>query len=468
MIEIVEKYQINTGIQSSDIYINKLKKCLESELNFHNENGKYLSHNFHSFPAKFPPQLPQKFILELTQENDIILDPMMGSGTTILEAVSNNRRSIGFDIDPLALMIASVKTTNYNKKNLVEEFDKIITNSNKLLSNQNKLISLFDNFDTETKNFVEYWFHKETIKELLALSNSISKIENEKIKNFFRIVFSSIIITKSGGVSLAMDLAHTRPHRAKVVMDIYSDSFFKMGENKQNFKSFNTKKLRSSLGEFQKKFYQYLESVNETKPAWQPVLKLTNSQHSKLAGNSVDLIVTSPPYPANAIDYMRAHKFSLLWFGFSIDQLKDKRKEYIGNEAASDFPFKDMPELTKSIISKIRKKNVKKSQALHRYYSEMTNVLNEMYRVLKNNTSAIIVVGNSNICGVDSRTDLCLKEIGENIGFIVPKIGERDLDRNRRMMPASNNKDYDSQILNRMHKEYIIGFYKPVNPKDGI
>ncbi|MCL5028263.1 MAG: hypothetical protein M1480_04480 [Bacteroidetes bacterium] len=119
-----------------------------------------------------------------------------------------------------------------------------------------------------------------------------------------------------------------------------------------------------------------------------------------------------------------------------------------------------MPAFTNKIISEIENKNDKKSKSVHRYFSEMYLVLKEMFRVLKHNRSAIVVVGNSNICGVDTRTDLCLKEIGESFGFIVPKIGERDLDRDKRMLPASHNKNYNSQILNRMHKEFIIGFYK--------
>ncbi len=456
-----EKIKLNiTKIQNAKDYLKRMENCLNNDLSFHNENSNYLSHNFHSFPAKFPPQLPKKFILELTSENNVVLDPMMGSGTTILEAISHNRHAIGFDIDPLALMITSVKTTYYNKKTLVEEFTRIINYTNIILNKQDKLTSLFNKFNPETKSFVEYWFHKETIKELLSLSYSISKIENEKIRDFFKIIFSSIIITKSGGVSLAMDLAHTRPHRAKIIFDSYSDSFFKIENVKGKYKSYNSKKLKSSINEFQKKFFQNLESVRETNNIYKPALKLANSQNIKLADNSVNLIVTSPPYAANAIDYMRAHKFSLLWFGFSMEDLKNKRKEYIGHEATSNFSFKEMPQLTKSIITKVGQKNIKKSQSLHRYYSEMMDVLKEMYRVLKHNTSAIVVVGNSNICGIDSQTDICLKEIGESLGFKVPKIGERYLDRNRRMMPASNNKDYSSQILNRMHKEYIIGFYK--------
>ena len=76
----------------------RLGELLSQDLDFHSEHSRYASHNFHSFPAKFPPQLPRKFISSLTQEGDVVLDPMMGSGTTILEAYLLNRQAFGFDI----------------------------------------------------------------------------------------------------------------------------------------------------------------------------------------------------------------------------------------------------------------------------------------------------------------------------------------------------------------------------------
>jgi hypothetical protein len=84
-------------------YRSKLEKVLAGDLNFHGRDSLYASHNLHSFPAKFPPQLPRTFIKELTGPGDLVLDPMVGSGTTIVEAFLSGRRSIGFDINPLAI-----------------------------------------------------------------------------------------------------------------------------------------------------------------------------------------------------------------------------------------------------------------------------------------------------------------------------------------------------------------------------
>lgn len=71
----------------SKSYYEKLIELLQSDLDFHNRGSDYFSHNLHSFPAKFPPQLPKLFIEELTEPGEIVLDPMVGSGTTIVESI---------------------------------------------------------------------------------------------------------------------------------------------------------------------------------------------------------------------------------------------------------------------------------------------------------------------------------------------------------------------------------------------
>lgn len=76
-----------------------------TSLDFHEEDSLYASHNFHPFPAKFPPQLPRHFICQLTQPGDIVLDPMNGSGTTVLEAYLNGRQGVGCDIELILLLV---------------------------------------------------------------------------------------------------------------------------------------------------------------------------------------------------------------------------------------------------------------------------------------------------------------------------------------------------------------------------
>jgi DNA modification methylase len=223
-----------------------------------------------------------------------------------------------------------------------------------------------------------------------------------------------------------------------------------------------TKTLRSPLKEFEKRFQQNLKSL--LKPELgkiQPYLKHGSTQHLDLNDASIDLIVTSPPYASNAIDYMRAHKFSLVWLGYSVRDLGEKRTKYIGGEVLTGVDFELLPDYTVGVVAEISRLDEKKGRVLHRYYSEMTRTLREMFRVLKPGKSAIVVVGSSIMRGRDTETQTCLADIGRSIGFEVPKIGVRNLDRDRRMMPAASKVDLNSQIQQRMHEEYVIGFYKP-------
>ena len=109
-LKIVDSYIDHASYQE------KLDYLLSQDLDFHNQESNYASHNFHSFPAKFPPQLPRKFIQALTVPGESVLDPMMGSGTTVVESFFLGRYGIGFDIDPLALLLTRTKVTPLNAR----------------------------------------------------------------------------------------------------------------------------------------------------------------------------------------------------------------------------------------------------------------------------------------------------------------------------------------------------------------
>jgi len=442
-----------------------LVDLLQQDLDFHDQNQRYSSHNFHSFPAKFPPQLPGKFILNLTDPGDLVLDPMMGSGTTLLEALLNGRRGVGFDIDPLAELITRVKLTPLDGNQIGAASETITANAKKSLKeNSGRLkIDLEKRWNSETRSFVDYWFTLDAQIELIALLNEIEVLSDARMKAFFKLAFSAIIITKSGGVSLALDLAHTRPHRARIALKkggeiVYGGDL--LADTTERTPMIKT--LRSPIEEFAKKVQNNLQDLIAQVPEKiDPITSFGDAQMMPLSDASIDLIVTSPPYASNAIDYMRAHKFSLVWLGYPLEGLSHKRTTYIGGESTNGFSFENLPSHTAEIVAKINQLDVKKGKVLLRYYSEMTRVLYEMYRVLKPGKSAIVIVGSSIIRGIDTITHHCLAEIGEQIGFEVPAIGVRKLDRDRRMMPTGFKTNLDSQIQQRMHEEYVIGYYKP-------
>jgi DNA modification methylase len=418
-----------------------LRELLEADLEFHSRSSTHGSHDFHAFPAKFPPQLPRHFIEGLTRPGEVVLDPMMGSGTTILEALAVGRRAVGLDIDPLALRLCRVKTTSVSVETVARLGYKVAQGAEFDLHHRRSQLEneIVRRFNEKTRQFIDYWFAFETQLELVALIRHIERIPDSDIREFLELAFSAIVITKSGGVSLARDLAHTRPHRV-------------------------VKVPRLAIPEFRKRLQRNMRGLAAVPIVPRQVyLQFGNAESMPLANGSVDLIVTSPPYAANAIDYMRAHKFSLVWLGHSIDDLSALRARYIGGESTVGQDLLPLPLRSLEMVQRITHIDRKKGLALHRYYSEMTRVLTGAFRVLKPRGAAVFVVGSSTMRGLDTQTHICLGEIGHSIGFELDGIARRSLDRDRRMMPARARGARQSQIEERMHEEYVIGFVKPAS-----
>ncbi len=444
----------------------RLEALLHSDLDFHQRASQYATHTLHAFPAKFPPQLPRHFIEGLTQPQEVVLDPMAGSGTTLLEASLAGRRSLGLDIDPLALRIAQSKTQPVHSEQVLATLQRIHEAVQQALQTEDE--AAFERafaaaFDPETQRFIRYWYAPQTARALFYLSRAIQRIPERSLRLFFEVAFSAIIITKRGGVSLALDLAHTRPHRAKVVFDENGQTVLDNAASASPARlKVLTKRLRPVLVAFEQRVKSNLKRALAL--GQQPLagaVAAGNARRLPLRAQSVDLIVTSPPYASNAIDYMRAHKFSLIWFGYPVGALSQHRKKYIGGESSLEAYARNLPAPVQSVLHALRARDEKKARAVHRYYTEMRDVLREAWRVLRPGKAAVFVVGTSIIRDVDIAIADCLLALGQEIGFQTPPPGIRTLDRNRRMMPVGHRRDATSRIQQRMHQEFVLGFYKP-------
>ena len=436
-----------------------LQTVLRANLDFHGTDGSYGPHAWHPFPAKFPPQLPKCLIERLSGPGDVILDPMLGSGTTLVEAVRLGRRAVGCDIDPLARMIASAKLTPIDPMTALDTGLFVLraakSDCQKDTSRLSHDFSL--RFDEKTAEFIDYWFLPQHQLELLSLLRRIEELPQNVTREFLKVVFSSTIIAKSGGVSLARDLAHTRPHRDA------------RKEPNSAFVEF-AKRLERNVAAIGKEIPCDADNPSEPRETGvldsreqycQAEIHATSASDTGLAPESIDVIITSPPYANNAIDYMRAHKFSLVWFGWKISDLTRIRAQYLGHDALSLTAFNNLPDQCENSIASLGKRDSRKAATLRRYFGEMASVISEMRRVLKRGGAAVVVVGTSNLRGIDVQTHKGLASIGMSIGFDLAGIGVRRLDRDKRMMPARWGTKSDSQIEARMHKEYVIGLGKP-------
>ena len=158
--------------------LDELQAALSADLDFRGTDGSYGSHAWHPFPAKFPPQLPEFLIGRLSDPGDIVFDPMLGSGTTLVEAVRLGRRAVGCDIDPLARMIAAAKLSCIDPMETLEAGRSVLRAAKYDYWEDSRRLQqdLALRFDAKTAEFVDYWFLRQHQLELLALLQHIDSL----------------------------------------------------------------------------------------------------------------------------------------------------------------------------------------------------------------------------------------------------------------------------------------------------
>jgi DNA modification methylase len=414
----------------------RLKSLLEQDLSFR-ESKRYLIHNVHAFAAKFPPQLPRFFIEGLTVPGETVLDPMAGSGVTIVEAWLLGRNAVGVDLDPLAALLCKVRTTKHDSALVIDAGQRVLAKAKTLTESGDSVDRLLDQYDEATRKFIDYWFTPTTQLELAALLVAIGEETDEETRELLELVFSSVIITKSGGVSMARDLAHTRPHRVE------------------------DKVPKNALAVFSYQMERAIKAVRqiELMPKGNARVIQGDCRSLPMPSESVDLIVTSPPY-ANALDYMRANKFSLVWLGKDIKTLGSLRSQYIGSEKQDDRCKVKLPSDVEQAICRLEERDARKAGVLRKYFRDMELALKEMLRVLKPEHAAIVVVGPSEMRGNRVETHKHLASIAARLGFDVVNNVRRTLDRNHRMMPVGTTYNSKSIIEQRIHEEFVIGLVR--------
>ncbi len=168
----------------------------------------YITHGYYTYPAKFIPQLVSRLIKEHSNENNIVIDPFLGSGTTVVEAIVNNRIGIGTDINDIAYLIAKVKTTPIKIAELLQEFSKIEFDLQNRLNGQYNS-SLNESLKVVSQNErIDYWFLPQQKEKLSIVFARILEVQNKDIRDFFLVAFAQIL--KSCSIWLQKSVKPTR------------------------------------------------------------------------------------------------------------------------------------------------------------------------------------------------------------------------------------------------------------------
>ncbi len=150
-----------------------------------NQQQAYSTHGIYRYFGKFPPSIATYLITQYTNSNDIVMDPMSGSGSTALECLILGRNCVANDVNPLSVQIIKAKVTHLDYQKLMQTLLQIEKDYRPLSIDEY-------NFYPANCN-CEHWFLPETCDSLRGIKKLISEIKDEKIRNFYEIIFASII-----------------------------------------------------------------------------------------------------------------------------------------------------------------------------------------------------------------------------------------------------------------------------------
>lgn len=260
--------------------------------NFRDADTGYFTHAIHRYSGKFIPQIAGQAIDLLTRPGDLIVDPYCGSGTTLVEAAVRGRRAIGIDMNPLAVLIARVKTTPIDRE-MLEHFRRKL----EMFVQRIEADGLFQSAPSErvradarqSDPWYNKWFQRRNLSDLVALYNEICDEPDERLRNVGLVAFSDVL------------------RRASNAHQGYPNVMFdkRGGERPRPGRAF-LKSLVASV--------EAIASL-PVEASWEDVEAMEgDARKLDIADGIVDAVITHPPYVAS-IPYAEYGALSLRWLG---------------------------------------------------------------------------------------------------------------------------------------------------------
>lgn len=410
---------------------------------------RYGTHGIHEYRGKFFPQLVRSLInMAGVDPGGIIADPMCGSGTTAVEAMLFGCKTIGLDVNPLSVFLASTKCRLLSAKpeKLAEAYTAI---RNQLLAtkaeNSFSNLTYFNQLPIADREYLQNWFSEDVLVGLDEISLAIYEVQYKPAQDMMRIALSNIIRKVSWQKDA--DLRVRKEVRLDVELDPKREFLEELGRSVRAVLAFLYQNTGKQVGEFEITEANATDSAN----AW--------SQYT----GKVDAVITSPPY-ATALPYLDTDRLSLYYLGLlSRGQHRERDQIMIGNREITDKVRRSywerfqehqdsLPSSVRDIITQInnlnasadvgfRRKNL--PALLAKYFFDMTEVIKGIQNVLKQEGRAFIVVGNNHTTAGGQRVDIptarLLSEIAAQHGLTTTSsismemLVSRDIFRNNAM-----------------------------------
>lgn len=407
-----------------------LKRRVDYSWNYEGEKTKSYTHGLHSYPAMFIPQVARRLLQTYSKKGDVICDIFCGSGTTLVESRVTGRNAIGIDLNPLAVLLARAKTTPIKPSMLNKEYFQLINTIDKKSA---KII--------KTPNFfnIDFWFKKTVIEKLAIIKAAIKDMKQEDLRNFFLVAFSETV---------------------RLCSNTRNGEFKLMRISKEKLKTHNP----DVIGIFKKKVESNICAMNEfyesvDKNTWVTIIQSDSSKKNGIKANSIDCIITSPPYgdSRTTVAYGQFSRLSTQWIDLldNPDSASTIDKELLGGKSGNKMINNLASKYLTLILTEIVKKDEKRAREVLSFFIDMEKCLRQAHVILKPNKYFCVVIGNRLVKQVRIPTDFIITELCENIGFSCEDIFVRKIPGKR--MPSQNSPtNISGQREDTMLKESII------------
>jgi len=408
---------------------NKYQRKIDCSWDFAGEKTKSYTHGLHTYPAMFIPQVANRLLQKYSKEGETICDIFCGSGTALVESRVLNRNAYGIDLNPLAIFLAKVKTTPIDPSALTKEYYALL-----------ERIDINKKSKIEKPNFfnLDFWFTENVIKKLSAIKKSIKQTPDQKIKNFFMVAFSETVRltsnTKNGEFKL---VRIPRDKLENFNPDVYEIFKKKVESNIQSMAEFYSKASNSLI----------------------KIIQGDSSENNGIKDDSIDCIVTSPPYgdSRTTVAYGQFSRLSAQWIDIfeNPDDASNVDNELLGGKASKTLDHNLSSDYLEDSLEKITKKDEKRAKDVLSFYIGLNNCLKQAHKMLKKNKYFCLIIGNRQVKQVRIPTDFIIAELGEKIGFFCEEIIIRNIPGKR--MPSKNSPtNIAGELEETMNKESIV------------
>lgn len=394
-------------------------------------------HRWYYYKEGFSPNLVNKAIDELQLgEDDLILDPFNGSGTVTLTSAMRGIPSIGVEVNPFTAFIARTKATNVDVKEL-EVFSKSlidVINKDTFTTSRWLGISTF----TESDGLKKWLFNRPVADAYESAFRFLDNVDSAQIRDILKLAMVSSLMANANA-------------RRDGKCFKYKKSWETNGYGKNSFLEALASKLKVCL-----------EDVKSSQVKASPLVVCQDCRTFLKNDdiNTYSLCITSPPY-LNTFDYTDIYRPELFLGGFipSNEALYQLRLNTVRSHVQALWTTPTVnnfgAEYAKVMEHLLDHQDLLMSKRIpmmvQAYFEDMKDILESLFRKMRNNGQVWIVVSTSAYAGMEIPVDTIIGYIGTTAGFKLKGI-EKLRDIRKRKTKNSGNIDFLRESLIKLMK----------------